>query len=93
VVLPFADDLKTLGIAATVRMVDPSQEKKREDDRDFDIIVDNTSQSISPGNEQRDFWGSASADAPGSRNNIGIKNPAIDKIVDHIVFAKDRTEL
>jgi microcin C transport system substrate-binding protein len=93
VILPYIEDLKLLGVKATVRLVDASQYKRRDDDRDFDIIVDNVSQSLSPGNEQRDFWGSASADQKGSRNSIGIKNPAIDKIVDAVVFAKDRAEL
>lgn len=93
VLLAYIEDLKLLGIKATVRVVDASQYKRREDERDFDIIVDNLSQSLSPGNEQRDFWGSASAEDKASRNSIGIKNPAIDKLVDKIVFATDRTEL
>ena len=50
-------------------------------------------QSLSPGNEQRDVWGSAAADRPGSRNYIGIKDPAIDKLIDHIIFASSRGEL
>ncbi len=53
---------RALGIKATVRTVDGAQYKQREDKRDFDIIVDNFAQSNSPGNEQRDFWGSAAAD-------------------------------
>lgn len=93
IILAYIEDLKLLGIKASVRAVDASQYKRRTDDRDFDIIVDNMSQSISPGNEQRDFWSSAAADGMGSRNSVGIKNPAIDKIVDKIVFAKDRDEL
>ena len=84
---------KTLGIKASVRVVDSSQYKQREDKRDFDIIVDNFAQSLSPGNEQRQFWGSAAADKEGSRNTAGIKNPAIDKLIDKIVFAKDRADL
>ena len=48
---------------------------------------------MSPGNEQRDFWGSEAADKEGSRNVIGIKNPAIDKLIDKIILAKDRDEL
>ena len=60
---------------------------------DFDIIVDRFPQSLSPGNEQRDFWGSDAADKDGSRNVIGIKNPAIDKLIDKIILAKDREEL
>lgn len=93
VLLAYIEDLKLLGIKASVRVVDASQYKRRENDRDFDIVVDNMSQSISPGNEQRDFWGSGSAGNKGSRNTVGIMNPAIDKIVDKIVFAKDRDEL
>ena len=49
--------------------------------------------SLSPGNEQRDFWSSAAADTPGSRNYMGIKNPAVDKLIDRVIFAKDRDEL
>ena len=93
IILPYVKDLETLGIKATVRVVDSSQYKQREDHRDFDIIVDNFAQSESPGNEQRQFWGSESADKEGSRNTAGIKNPAIDKLVDKIVFAKDREDL
>lgn len=93
VILPYIEDLKLLGVKASVRLVDASQYKRREDDGDFDIIVDNLSQSNSPGNEQRFFWGSAAADQKGSRNRIGIKNTAVDKLIDKIVFAKDRAEL
>ena len=76
-----------------VRVVDSAQYKRREDTHDYDIIVDNFPQSESPGNEQRDFWGSAAADHDGTRNTIGIKNPAVDKLIDKVVFAKDRDEL
>jgi microcin C transport system substrate-binding protein len=93
IILPYTQDLQALGIKATVRNVDDAQYKQREDHRDFDIIIDNFAQSNSPGNEQRDFWGSAAADKPGSRNTAGIKNPAIDKLVDKIVFSKDRADL
>ncbi|MDX2307675.1 MAG: extracellular solute-binding protein [Hyphomicrobium sp.] len=93
IALPYIENLKRLGIEATARVVDSAQYTRREDTRDFDIIVDSFGQSHSPGNEQRDYWGSDSAKMDGSRNTIGIKNPAIDKIVDAIVFAKDRAEL
>ncbi|HEX5665559.1 MAG TPA: extracellular solute-binding protein [Hyphomicrobium sp.] len=93
IVLPFIENMKKLGIAASVRIVDSSQYEQREKTRDFDMIVDSFGQSHSPGNEQRDYWGSASADREGSRNTIGIKNAAVDKLVDNIVFAKDRTDL
>ncbi|MGQ0457162.1 MAG: extracellular solute-binding protein [Hyphomicrobium sp.] len=93
IILPYVKDLEVFGIKASVRVVDSAQYKQREDKRDFDIIVDNFAQSVSPGNEQRQFWGSDAADKDGSRNTIGIKNPAIDKLIDKIVFAKDRAEL
>jgi microcin C transport system substrate-binding protein len=56
-------------------------------------VVGNFGQSESPGNEQRDFWGSEAAGREGSRNLIGIKDPTIDKLVDHVIFAKSREEL
>jgi microcin C transport system substrate-binding protein len=93
VVLPFIADLKKLGVNASVRVVDTSQYKRRVDQHDFDLIVDSFGQSHSPGNEQRDYWGSAAADKEGSNNTIGIKNPAIDKLIDYVIFAKDRDEL
>lgn len=93
IVLPYIGELKLLGVKATVRLVDAPQYKRREDNFDFDIIIDTFGQSLSPGNEQREFWGSAMADQNGSRNTIGIKNPAVDALIDRIVFAKDRTEL
>jgi microcin C transport system substrate-binding protein len=93
IVLPYVQDLQKLGIKASVRMVDSAQYKRREDAHDYDIIVDNFAQSNSPGNEQRDFWGTAAADRDGTRNTAGIKNPAIDKLIDKVVFAKDRDDL
>jgi microcin C transport system substrate-binding protein len=93
IVLPYVQDLQKLGIKASIRMVDGAQYKRREDSRDYDIITDNFAQSESPGNEQRDFWGSAAAERDGSRNTAGIKNPAVDKLVDKVVFATDREEL
>ena len=93
IVLPYIENLKKLGVAASVRVVDSSQYERREKSRDFDLIVDGFGQSHSPGNEQRDFWGSASADREGSRNTIGIKNKAIDALIDKVVFANGREEL
>lgn len=93
IILPYIRDLESVGIKATVRAVDTAQYKQREDKRDFDIIIDNFAQSLSPGNEQRQFWGSEAADKDASRNTIGIKNPAIDKLIDKVIMAKDRVEL
>ncbi|MFT3733389.1 MAG: extracellular solute-binding protein [Hyphomicrobium sp.] len=93
IILPYVQNLEALGVKATVRNVDDAQYQLRVDNRDFDIVVASLAQSNSPGNEQRDFWGSAAADRPASRNLIGIKNPAIDTLIDKIVFSKDRADL
>jgi len=93
VVLPYTQELNRIGIDTSVRVVDTSQYQQRKNTFDFDVIVDQFPQSESPGNEQRDFWGSRAAKTQGSRNTIGITNPAIDKLIDRIIFAKDRDEL
>jgi microcin C transport system substrate-binding protein len=93
IVLPFTKNLERLGIEASVRTVDTSQYQARTDNYDFDMIVQSVGQSLSPGNEQRDFWGSASADDPGGRNVIGIKDPAVDKLIDLVISAPDREQL
>jgi len=93
IALPFAKNLERLGIDARVRTVDAAQYEKRVEAFDFDMIVDVFSQSLSPGNEQRDFWGSAAADQPGSRNTIGIRDPAVDALIDLVIAAPDRESL
>ncbi len=93
IVQPYIANLQRLGIKATLRMVDSAQYTRRLNAFDYDIVVGNFSQSNSPGNEQRDFWGSEAASREGSQNLIGVKDPAIDKLVDHVIFAKDRQEL
>jgi microcin C transport system substrate-binding protein len=85
--------LERLGIAVTVRTIDDAQYEYRERNWDYDVITAVWGESLSPGNEQRDFWGSKAADQPGSRNLIGIKNPAVDKLIDRVIFAKDRDDL
>ncbi len=93
IVTPYKQALEKLGIKVSIRVVDAAQYQARVNDFDFDIITDSFAQSESPGNEQRDFWGSQAADRPGSRNTIGIKNPAVDKLIDRIIFSKDREDL
>jgi len=85
--------LERLGIEVRVRTVDDSQYENRLRNWDFDIVVASWGQSLSPGNEQRSYWGSQAADNPGSRNLAGIKNPAVDALIDRIIFAKNRPEL
>jgi microcin C transport system substrate-binding protein len=93
VILFYKPSLERLGITVNVRTVDPAQYENRLRNWDFDIIVAVWPESLSPGNEQRDYWGSQAADTLGSRNYIGIKNPAVDALVDRVIFAKDRAEL
>ncbi|OFW72744.1 MAG: hypothetical protein A2W02_03555 [Alphaproteobacteria bacterium RBG_16_64_48] len=93
IVQPYLRNLERLGIKGAIRMVDSAQYTRRLNVFDYDIVVGNFAQSESPGNEQRDFWGSEAADREGSMNLIGVKSAAIDKLVDHVIFAKDRSEL
>lgn len=93
IVLPFARNLKKFGISARARLVDPAQYINRVRDFDFDMIVDMFGASLSPGNEQLDFWSSAAADAPGSGNTVGIKDPVIDQLVELVIAAPDRESL
>ncbi len=92
-VLRYIDDLKKLGVDASVRTIDSASYQRRFRSFDFDMIVTTWGQSISPGNEQRQYWSSEAADQEGNRNVIGIKNKAIDKLIDILIFAKDRAEL
>ncbi len=85
--------LERMGMSVTVRTVDTAQYENRLRQFDFDIVVANWGESLSPGNEQRGYWGSQAADQPGSRNLVGIKNPAVDELINRIIFAKDRAEL
>jgi microcin C transport system substrate-binding protein len=89
----YRQSLEKLGVKVSIRVVDSAQYRRRIDTFDFDIVVARFAQSLSPGNEQREFWGSYAAGKEGSRNVIGIKNPAIDRLIERIIFAKDRTEL
>jgi len=93
IALPYKQNLERIGVEMNVRTVDTAQFKRREDEFDFDVISDGFGQSLSPGNEQRDFWGSKAADTPGSRNTIGIKDPAIDELIEKLIAAPDRDSL
>ena len=92
-VLFYKPSLERLGISVSVRTVDEAQYVNRERNWDFDSITTVWGQSLSPGNEQRDYWSTTSADRTGSRNYAGIKNPAVDALIERIIFAKDRGEL
>ena len=92
-VLFYKPSLQRVGMTVNVRVVDSAQYENRLRQWDFDIIVASWGKSLSPGNEQRGFWSSQAADIPGSRNLIGIKNPAVDTLIERVIYAKDRDEL
>ncbi len=93
IVLPFARNLKRLGIDARVRLVDQSQYINRLRSFDFDMIVSGWGESDSPGNEQRSNWSSAAADSPAARNFVGIKDPVIDELIELVINAPTRESL
>ncbi len=93
VILPFKRNLAELGIDLQIRRVDVSQYVNRLRSRDFDMTSAIWPQSNSPGNEQREFWHSSSADNPGSRNLMGLRDPAIDKLVEGLIRADSRQSL
>lgn len=93
VMLFLKPSLERLGIAVSVRTIDPTQYENRLRSWDFDIVVSSWPESLSPGNEQREYWGSQAADAAGSRNVVGIRNSAIDKLIERLIYARDRGDL
>lgn len=93
VLLPFKRNLAELGIEMTIRRADVSQYINRMRSRDFEMTSSIWSQSNSPGNEQRDFWHSSSVENPGSRNFIGLQDPAIDSLVEGLINAPSRASL
>nr|WP_323054755.1 extracellular solute-binding protein [Roseibium sp. DSM 29163] len=92
-VLPYAQNLKRLGIDLRLRILDTPQYTNRIRSRDFEMTTLGWAQSLSPGNEQRDYWGSAAADQQQSFNYAGIKDPGIDALIQKLIFADDRETL
>jgi len=93
IVLPFMRNLELIGIRPTIRIVDVSAFENRMRSFDFDVISRRFPQPLTPGVEQRNLWSSASAETVGSSNLSGIRDPAVDDLVEHIVRARDRDEL
>jgi microcin C transport system substrate-binding protein len=89
----YRKNLERLGVAAKLRTVDTSQYEKRIEDFDFDVVVAGFRQSLSPGNEQRDYWSSQAAETPGSRNIIGIQDPVVDELIEAVIAAPNRESL
>lgn len=93
IALPYVQALERLGVSARVRTVDPAQYQVRVDAFDYDMTVDSMGQSLSPGNEQRDFFTCAKARENGSQNVTGICTPVVDALVEQVVNAPDRAAL
>jgi microcin C transport system substrate-binding protein len=91
--LPFKQWCEKVGVDVAVRTVDPAQYQKRMDDFDYEVTLVISRQSLSPGNEQREYWGSKAASVKGSRNEMGIADPAIDKLIELVIAAPDRDSL
>lgn len=89
VALPFVANLKILGIEASLRTIDLGSYINRVNNFDYDMIAAVVPQSLFPGNEQRYFWSSESADTKGSRNFARINSPIVDRLVENIINAKD----
>jgi microcin C transport system substrate-binding protein len=92
ILLPYKQALEKLGIRMSIRVVDAPQYVERVKTFDFDMIIDNFPQSHAPGNEQREYWGSDAAAKPASRNTMGIKNPAVDHLIEQIIYAPRRED-
>ncbi|MEH6648476.1 MAG: extracellular solute-binding protein [Motiliproteus sp.] len=93
VVAPFLRNLQRLGINAKIRLIDVSQYINRIRSFDYDMMVYGYGQSNSPGNEQREFWHSSMASVEGSRNLMGVNDPAVDYLIDQVIAAPDREQL
>ena len=93
IVLPYTQNLKLLGIEAKIRLVDRTQYMERYRQKDFDMLVAVWGQSETPGNEQREYWGSDAADSVGSRNLAGIKDPVVDELIELLVKSDSREQL
>ena len=93
IIAPFVKNLKILGIPARIRLVDPSQYQARLKTFDFDIITQRYVLRVTPGIEIRSYWGSKSADTPGSFNLSGIKDRVVDALIEKVIAAKSRNEL
>ena len=92
-ILPFIKNMKRIGIEAKFRVIDTPQFVERMTNFDFDMTIGGAAQSLSPGNEQLEYWHSSKVDTPGSRNHMGINNPVVDALVMQIINAPDRQEL
>jgi microcin C transport system substrate-binding protein len=91
--MPFIKNLATLGINATLRIVDPVQAQQRRNDFDFDIVIQRFGFSATPGDSLRTYFSTESAGLKGSQNLAGIADPAIDAMIDRVIAARSRPAL
>ncbi len=92
--MPYIQNLGTLGIEAGLRIVDPVQYRSRVDDRDFDLIIQNSGWRVTPGDSMRPVYSSQAAkEIKGSNNLAGIESAAIDAMIERIIAADNRHDL
>jgi microcin C transport system substrate-binding protein len=92
VAIPYQQQLRKIGVEMVVRTVDDSQYTNRTRTFDYDMTWVVWAQTLNPGNEQRNYWGSSTVNQEGSRNYVGIADPAIDTLIEKIIFPADRDE-
>ncbi len=92
-IIPLQQSLRRLGVEVSLRLMEPNAYLERLRNFDYDMITAVWGESLSPGNEQRNYWGSVSADVPGSRNYAGIADPGIDALIDEIIYSETREHL
>jgi len=90
---PYFENLRTLGIKPSLRVLDTAQYKNRLDKFDYEVTGVVTRQSLSPGNEQREYWSSNAAETKGTRNYSGISDPVVDELIEKLISASSREEL
>lgn len=93
IIAPYVKNLKLLGIDSRIRRVDPAQYQQRLKDFDFDITTQRYVMRNTPGVEMRSYFGSQAADLEGSLNLAGIKDPAVDALIEKVVAAKTREDM
>ena len=93
IIAPYVANLERLGIDASIRIVDSAQFMSRVQTYDYDVMISRFSMSRTPGVEQRNFWGSAAVDAEGGNNLAGVRNPAVDALIEQLGTAQSRAEL
>ena len=86
-------NLKRLGIEASIRIVDSAQFMSRVQTYDYDVMISRFTMRRTPGVEHRNFWGSAAADSPGGNNLAGVREPAVDALIERLGTARSRAEL